>query len=195
MTARFMATVCRDGDAPPQADAVQAAQPSQERAASGAVCPHCGRVHPRGQFMAGCPGHRLDKGFDSQFVRSGAATGQQDVVAAERVELRGEVGDVGVVKGTLCDRFVELSAVAGYLGARLEKEGPLTGRGRTRALLNAYLNVTDRLVTLARTLGIERQRQVRGIQETLAQAAAARREQLAQEQQDQQPPALEGGGE
>jgi hypothetical protein len=75
---------------------------------------------------------------------------------AARVELRGELGEVGVVKGSLADSFVELDAVRNYLGSRLAAEGPLTGKGRTRALLTAYLAVVDRQVRLAQVLGIER---------------------------------------
>lgn len=131
-------------------------EPSKESPASGPVCPHCGQVHARGQFARGCPGPNLKHGRYSAFVRSGSATGQQDALAAARVELRGELGDVGVVKGSLAHRFVELSAVGDYLGGRLEAEGPLTTKGRQRALLTAYLSVVDRQVRLAQVLGVNR---------------------------------------
>lgn len=127
-------------------------------------------------------------------ARSGALTDGRDALAGAQRDLRAELGDVGIIKGALGDTFVELEAVRTYLGRRLAAEGPLTGRGRTRSLLNAYLHVTDRLVTLARTLGIERQAAVLSVQEKLAQAAAARREQLAREQADHTP-APEGGGQ
>jgi hypothetical protein len=106
--------------------------------------------------VAGCPGPRLLTGQHSALVRSGSATGRQDELAAARTELRGELGDVGVVKGSLADAFVELAAVRDYLGGRLAAEGPLTAKGRTRALLSAYLLVVDRQVRLAQVLGVER---------------------------------------
>jgi len=124
--------------------------------ASGAVCERCGQAHPGGRFVAGCPGPRLSTGEYSQLVRSGAATGQGDALAEARRVLRSELGDAGVVKGELADAFVELAAVRNYLGGRLEREGPLTAKGRTRALLSAYLLVVDRQVRLAGLLGVER---------------------------------------
>lgn len=78
-------------------------------------CPRC-QV-----FQVGHPGPRLMTGWHSVLVRSGAATGQQDAIAAARLELRGELGDVGVVKGELADAFVELSAVRNYLGGRARR--------------------------------------------------------------------------
>jgi hypothetical protein len=140
-------------------DSAGAAAPFRETAASGPTCAYCGQVHPGGRFVAGCPGPRLRMGWHSALVRSGAATGQQDVLTAARLELRGELGDVGIVKGSLADAFVELGAVRDYLGGRLASEGPLTAKGRTRALLSAYLAVVDRQVRLAQVLGVERRAQ------------------------------------
>jgi hypothetical protein len=127
----------------------------------------------QGRFTAGHPGPRLAHGQYSQLVRSGAATGQQDALAASRFELRVELGDVGVVKGSLADAFVELSAVRDYLGGRLATEGPLTGKGRTRALLTAYLAVVDRQVRLAQVLGVERHRPVDPLDAVRRAVAAA----------------------
>jgi hypothetical protein len=89
-------------------------------------------------------------------VRSGAAIGQEDVIAARRQELRSELADVGVVKGELADAFTELSAIRAYLGTRLAAEGPMTGKGRTRALLSAYLAVVSQQTRLAAILGLDR---------------------------------------
>jgi len=151
--------------------------PIRETATPGPACGHCGRVHPGGRFLAGCAGPRLRTGAYSALVRSGDATGTRDELAAARTELRGELGDVGVVKGSLADAFVELGAVRDYLGGRLAQEGPLTAKGRTRALLSAYLQVVDRQVRLAQVLGVERRTQGATLQERLAHAVAARRQQ------------------
>jgi hypothetical protein len=90
-------------------------------------------------------------------VRSGAFDADGALLGTARAELRSELGDVGAVKGSLADAFVELGAVRDYLGSRLAKEGPLTAKGRTRALLTAYLSVVDRQTKLAQLLGLERQ--------------------------------------
>ncbi len=145
-----------DAEAPAPALPADPAGPSRQTAASGSVCPACGQAHPGGRFVVGCPGPRLTTGEYSRLVRSGAATGQADALAQARQELRAELGDVGVVKSELADAFVELAAVRNYLGGRLEAEGPLTAKGRTRALLSAYLLVVDRQVRLAGLLGVER---------------------------------------
>lgn len=152
-------TAFEAAEGPDPAAPDQSAEPFRQSAASGAVCPHCGQSHPGGRFVVGCPGPRLETAEHSRLVRSGAATGQEDALARARLDLRSECGDVGIVKGELADAFVELAAVRNYLGGRLEAEGPLTAKGRTRALLSAYLSVVDRQVRLAGLLGIERKGQ------------------------------------
>jgi len=146
----------------------EAITPSPQSTASGAPCVQCGRVHPGGRFLTGCPGPALKTGTHSLLIRTGEATGQHGALAAARTELRGELGDMGVVKGSLADAFVELDAVRNYLGGRLAAEGPLTGKGRTRALLTAYLAVVDRQVRLAQVLGVERRAKVPTLGEVLA---------------------------
>ncbi len=128
----------------------------------------------RGRFIAGHPGPRLTTGQYSQLVRSGAATGQTDVLATARLQLRGELGDIGVIKGELADSFVELAAVRNYLGDRLGAEGPLTSQGRTRALLRGYLAIVDRQVRLAQVLGLERHRPAPSLAVVLAEAEGRR---------------------
>lgn len=157
-------------DAAAQASGSEHRQLFQQRAASGAACAHCGQVHARGRFVAGCPGPRLVTGEHSQLVRSGAVTGDEQVLAATRQALREELGEVGIIKGSLADAFIELGAVRDYLGGRLGAEGPLTAKGRTRALLTAYLGVVDRQVRVAQLLGLERR--ARNVSETFDSALA-----------------------
>lgn len=52
--------------------------------------------------------------------------------------------------------YIEKSAIRDYLGTRLMQEGPLSPKGRQRALLTAYLAVSDRVLKLATTLGLSR---------------------------------------
>jgi hypothetical protein len=52
--------------------------------------------------------------------------------------------------------YIEKTCIREYLGARLMQEGPLSPKGRQRALLTAYLAVSDRVLKLATTLGLDR---------------------------------------
>ena len=109
-----------------------------------------------GRTLPGYPGPALRHGLRSQYVRSGQATGDVVLLAERRQSLHRELANLGVVKTELADAFIELSAVRAYLGGRLATEGPLTGKGRTRALLTAYLSVVDRQTRLAALLGVDR---------------------------------------
>ncbi len=127
-----------------------------------------------GWFVAGRPGPALKTGEHSRLVRSGIVNGQGEAMAGARRELRKELGDLGIVKASLADAFVELDAVRNYLGGRLGAESPLTTKGRQRALLTAYLGVVDRQVRLAQVLGIERR--ARRVADTLEAVIAAQPE-------------------
>ncbi len=116
-------------------------------------------VRPRdavGRFVGGVPGPKLTTGFKSALVKSGAVQGREADVAAMRRQLREELDAAGVVKSALADTFVEVDSIRCYLAERVEHEGPLTGKGRTRAVLSCYLSVVDRLVKLATLLGLDR---------------------------------------
>ena len=56
----------------------------------------------------------------------------------------------------LVARYLELGVVADFLWANLEAQGPLSGKGRTRAALTAYLGVVDREMKAAEKLGMAR---------------------------------------
>jgi hypothetical protein len=152
------------------AEPTEAAEPFAQSAASGSVCGHCGQVHPGGRFIQGCAGPALKTGEHSRLVRSGAVTGGELAMADARSALRNELGEAGIIKNSLADAFVELGAVRDYLGGRLGNEGPLTAKGRTRALLSAYLNVVDRQVRLAQLLGLDRR--AKNVTETFDSALA-----------------------
>ncbi|MCC7033836.1 MAG: hypothetical protein IT179_13505 [Acidobacteria bacterium] len=78
------------------------------------------------------------------------------LLAERRQALHRELANIGIIKTELADAFIELAAVRNYLGGRLAAEGPLTGKGRTRALLTAYLSIVDRQTRLAALLGTDR---------------------------------------
>jgi hypothetical protein len=54
----------------------------------------------------------------------------------------------------LADRYLELCFIGNYTGIGLMNEGPLTGKGRQRALLTAHLRVIEATMRLATQLGI-----------------------------------------
>jgi hypothetical protein len=78
-----------------------------------------------------------------------------DRVQAILVDLGGPAGLSTVATG-LAERHAKLELVSEYLFDRLQRFGPLTGKGYTRAALTGWLAVVDRLHRSAVTLGLER---------------------------------------
>lgn len=76
-------------------------------------------------------------------------------VAAVVADLGGMDG-LSTVAAGLVERHARLELVSDYLFERLERLGPLTAKGRTRAALSAWLSVVDRLHRSALALGMER---------------------------------------
>jgi hypothetical protein len=52
--------------------------------------------------------------------------------------------------------YARLGLIAESLGHNVLERGALTGKGKTRAAVNVYLQVLDRLVRLGQTLGLKR---------------------------------------
>jgi hypothetical protein len=98
------------------------------------------------------------------------------VLAEHRSELLADLGGddaVGVVLRDAVDRYLRLSVLASTLEARIEREGVLTAKGRTRASVTLYLSVVDRLMKLSQQLGFERRaKQAPSLAEFLAQRQA-----------------------
>lgn len=76
-------------------------------------------------------------------------------IAAIESDLGGSES-LSVIKRGLVTEMARLQLIVGYLGDNVGRLGPLTGKGRTRAALTAYLQAFDRLQRLAATLGLER---------------------------------------
>ena len=70
----------------------------------------------------------------------------------------------------LVDRYLELDAVAAWLGGNLVAVGPLSAKGRTRAALTAYVSVADRVLRIAAALGLDRQQRTVSLTEYLGTA-------------------------
>jgi len=117
---------------------------------------------PSGRFG---PGNRfsMTHGLRSKQVEQGLLPEQAEAVAGLAERVAGITADLGgidqlstVVLG-LIERHARLELIEGYLWTNLETNGVLTGKGRQRAALSAYLSVTDRLQRSAGTLGVQRQ--------------------------------------
>jgi hypothetical protein len=63
---------------------------------------------------------------------------------------------VSRMAGSLLTRFLELEAIAAGLVQQVIEAGPVTPRGKQRAVLTSYLGVVNQLVTIAGKLGLAR---------------------------------------
>ena len=88
---------------------------------------------------------------------------QHGLQAARRDEIReGLVADLGgeselsTAKRVVVDRLAESVLLAEVFFAYLRQAGPMTERGRTRAVTSAYFSAADRVARLAGQLGLER---------------------------------------
>ena len=76
-------------------------------------------------------------------------------VAAIVADLGGAEALTALAAG-MVERHARLEMVDDYLFNNVQRLGPLTGKGRTRAALTAWLAVVDRLQKSAMALGLER---------------------------------------
>jgi hypothetical protein len=76
-------------------------------------------------------------------------------VAAILIDLGGADAQSTVAAG-LADRHCKLELVEGFLWANLQRLGPLTAKGKTRACLRSWFSALDRLHRSSITLGLER---------------------------------------
>jgi len=81
---------------------------------------------------------------------------KQELVERVRTDLAVDASSVETVLG-LIDGYVEARLFRSSMFLRLaEQGGPITNKGRTRALYTAYLAALDRETKLAQVLGLER---------------------------------------
>jgi hypothetical protein len=127
--------------------------PSGQIAASG---PIAGR-DAHGRFTGGNRA-AMTHGMRSHQAAGGALLPPGAPTLAERADaIRADLGDeLSAIKGSLLGRHVMLAVLAEHLEGHLLGLGVLTAKGRTRAALNAYLSVLDRLTRSAQILGLER---------------------------------------
>lgn len=127
-----------------------------------------------------------DRGPDGRFVRGNIAAGKsmvrsaalwsslgvakRELVASVRVDLAADESAAETLSG-LIDSYVEARLLRTSLFIRLsEMNGPVTAKGRVRALYAAYLSALDRERRLALDLGLQRRTKPLSLEQALAQA-------------------------
>jgi hypothetical protein len=128
----------------------------------GAACDMCGRVHPGGRNIAGCPGSALKHGRASILLGQGRLPSQAEALAAiadRQHEIEQDLGGgeniSRIHKDTIRD-LLRLELVGSFLFDRVMESGPLSGKGRTRAATLTYLQVIDRVNRLRQMVGLAR---------------------------------------
>lgn len=127
----------------------------------------------RGRFTLGNTA-ALVHGGRSQRVAAGLLPEQAEARALmrerEQAIVRDLGGDLSQVKADMVTRYLETALIADFLADNIARHGALTGKGRTRAAVTAYLQVLDRQHRLALLLGLERrQKRAVSLADVLAQ--------------------------
>ncbi len=110
----------------------------------------------------------LVHGGRSKVLRRELEDEAAEALAERREAIAADLGGVTDLSTLALDtvrRYVSAAAMLEWMEGRLLAEGVLTGKGRRKALHNAYLAQLDRVVRLAGLLGLERK--AKGV--TLAQ--------------------------
>ena len=123
-----------------------------------------------GQFVAGntAAGRTLER---SEAFWSAVAAAKAELVARLHSDLAVN-GEAAATLEGLVDAYAEARLLRHSMFTRLvELGGPITTKGKSRALYTSYLAALDREVRLATTLGLERRaKKVPSLEETIAEA-------------------------
>jgi hypothetical protein len=114
------------------------------------------RTPNAGQFKPGNTASLRHGLYSKQLVDTAAF--KSALVALER-EKSDDLGGPDALSSNQRDLLrllVKHLSVEEHLWARIAKEGPLSAKGQSRAVLSAWTAVCDRIVKLATTLGLER---------------------------------------
>jgi len=95
----------------------------------------------------------LKHGIHSRRLQEDAAPWRVEQIAGISADL-GE--DVSTLKAHAIEQAGHVLVLLRFLGENLAANGPLTGKGRQRAAMTAYLQVLDRYMRLVALLGLER---------------------------------------
>lgn len=137
-------------------------QRNAQPAAPSEQLPPTGR-DPLGRFAPG-PGNRwaMKTGARSRYVAAGLMPEQAEaraVLAARQAAIETDLGghdELSALAHDMVTDYLRLRLIADWLAENLMREGPLTGKGRQRAALTAFLQVVDRLHRVTSSLGLGR---------------------------------------
>lgn len=138
-----------------QSDALDPSQPSAHVSANGAGDdrdPLTGQF-TKGNTVAMVHGGRSE--YHLERLQEQAAV----ALAEQRDEIVSDLGGrdtLSRIQQDLLDRYLAASCLLGWMEAELVAKGPLTSKGRRRALHSAYAVQLDRVTKLAGMLGLER---------------------------------------
>jgi hypothetical protein len=109
-----------------------------------------------GRFVAGSLAGAASTLAHSRHLLDALGTVKREVVARVLADRGGEAGVSETLLG-LVDAYAEARLLRQSMWVQLnEQGGPITGKGKRRALLGAYLNAVDREMKLAQVVGLER---------------------------------------
>jgi hypothetical protein len=122
---------------------------------------------PNGDHTANgqwAPGNtaRLNGGHRSKRAQLALLPGQEELRAAlaeQRLAWLEDLGGASELSSAardLVQRGLRVRVLMDTLEARMDREGVLTGKGRTRASASLYLQLLDRLMKIYAALGLER---------------------------------------
>lgn len=117
-----------------------------------------GRDPETGQFLPGNTA-ALQHGARSERHLERLQEQAAEALAEQRDEIAQDLGGADAlsrVQQDLLERYLAASCLLGWMEAELVAKGPLTSKGKRRALHSAYAIQLDRVVKLAGMLGLER---------------------------------------
>ncbi len=120
-------------------------------------CPQCGQLQP-GNLAGGLP----KGGLRSPRAQDALLPGQEAMRAVLEDHRRQWLNDLGgdeqlsFAARDLVNRGLRLHVLLDTLEARMEREGVLSAKGRTRASATLYLTILDRVMRIYQQLGLER---------------------------------------
>ena len=109
-----------------------------------------------GRFKPGNTASLRHGRYSQQIVDTAAFKAALVAMEAEKTADLGGADALSSNQRDLLRLLIKTLSIEGHLWQRIEQEGPLSAKGQSRAVLSAWTAVSDRIVKLATTLGLER---------------------------------------
>lgn len=128
-----------------------------------------------GKFVRGTQAAATDSLERNSAFWTAVSDAKRELVAAASADLAVDAQSAITHQG-LIDAWAEARLLRAAMFARMaEQGGPVTGKGRARAMFKSYLAALDREVKLAQTLGLRRQpKPVQSIDDFLVESERAK---------------------